>query len=715
MGLSKMMMQIFIFGLACALQLLFSTSVQTIDVRVLGAGATIVFSKSSPPLASLEDEKLAPLGMEELQRRKVASQQRALSSDRLGPSATKRVAYFRPMRIEKPKIFARFLRAKELVVRFEPEVATANPLIANRDVGSANFSQIIDALPEHLRLRAQHADQLQDLANSDWSEGTVQKALDHLITDAGPPVVPDSVGAFVLKPQPQATTGSGLGVLADPGVRIANTPKSEPQLETVVGAVELGGGLGALDPGQIRVFHRRDGALLRHGEFDFARGEFRIAMAREAGGELVAELRSETDRVLGVGRLFVSDVFKARKPILKVHSTENNTIASAYSADGLGDAVPVAGVHLQVEGLGLSRSLRTNSQGTASTQELDGGSHFEWIASKEGFWTSRTTGHSDWTNRIVMFPDRMMNALFQTLGIQKFDRATGILWGHVRHRGVPIEGVRVSLEDSTGTPVYFSGPFPNDRLAGTSANGQFAFFQLKPGVYQVRAHAKGVELPTKMVEVYENSVSTLDISTSKALSAQVQTYDGVSGEPVTASVQLTGTHRVATASEGRLNLRFSEGVDPLMLDVFAGPQSFTSRIAGDRFMKHQRVPVIRAAWVEEVLTQAGIVHQMARSMIVGFIQGKDFSAEVKLSSGQDRNLGQENRAIYFDGHGNVLRGSERGIAGGGFVIPNLPEGFVQLNLKSENEGAPEGSHSVFVHRMFLDPRVIGVVSKDLGH
>lgn len=703
---TKMISNIFIFVAALSLQLLFSTRLQSIDVRVIRSGVFIKFSKSSPPIAALEDEKLGPLASDQMNRGKIAARAvKEISKIGLVNLQKRRIAFMKPLRILTPQIFSRTVRASELVVSVEQR-ETFPPI---------NTKKFVESLPSDLRLRAEKVNNIDQWVQSDWSDGTVRKTLDSLIVAAGPPIVPESAGTFVMQPAreaqptPAQNTGTPVlgpiaGLVGGPGGQAGN---SSLVLENVVGAIEVDGGLALLGaPDQIRVFHRRDGTFIRSAQIDLTNWEFQIPMSREMTGELVAELRSESDRLLGVGRMNVADVFRMKKPILKLRADSAYTTAMVNSGDGLlGAPVPVSGVKMQIAGLNAP-ALRTNAQGAIATKAVEAGSTFEWFATKEGFWPTRTSGHADWPNQIMLFPNRMMDAMFGMIGIQKYDPKTGVIWGQVRNRGVPLEGAKVTLEDGDASPVYFSGPFPNLRLSGTSSNGYFAFLQLKPGPHQVKTEANGSSLPTKIVEVQESVVTTIDVSTSKNLASQVQTYEGVSGEPVTASVQLTGTHRVATATEGRLNLRFSEGVDPLMLDVFSGPLTLTSRISGDRFQKRQMVPVVKISWIEDLLSKAGVVHDTARSLVVGYIQGKDFEAELNTHY---PNSFQAPVPLYFDAQGNPLPGSRKGIAGGGFVFTNLPEGFATVVLHGT-----DGVSVPYIHRLYLDSRVVGVMSKDLG-
>ncbi len=282
--------------------------------------------------------------------------------------------------------------------------------------------------------------------------------------------------------------------------------------------------------------------------------------------------------------------------------------------------------------------------------------------------------------REIVADQRSSEALYANLGKARNEEVT-IIWGKVERDGQPIEKAEVSLEGGEDLrPIYFNEfQIPEPKLSATSANGLFAFLGTREGLHSLVAR-KGLQyIGHANVFVEEGAVAVAPLTTkSQLVPVPVKSFDAFNGELLPAQIQmqsldftldlLTGDDLVHLPPIQRLGFAEVAATNHYVPALYAynDQQEFLS------------FPRISYEWLNSVAAEVQKkTTQLAQGQLgtlVGFVAQEEFVVQTWGGS-----MPENVRIYYFDQTGKILE-QNSGIAGGGFIIFNLPDDYQQLSI-----------------------------------
>jgi hypothetical protein len=136
-----------------------------------------------------------------------------------------------------------------------------------------------------------------------------------------------------------------------------------------------------------------------------------------------------------------------------------------------------------------------------------------------------------------------------------------------------------------------------------------------------------------------------------------------------------------------------------MVEAEAGSEYEISRMTFSGSPHLVNVPLVSRQWMYELYQATGARTIPGRGSIVGFIDDQDF--EVELTGYAP---GEPMQIAYFDAGGKVMPGAKTGVAGGGFVIFNAPQGLQTVYIH------PTQSRQTYAQVVVAEPQYVHVVT-----
>ena len=474
----------------------------------------------------------------------------------------------------------------------------------------------------------------------------------------------------------------------------------------LTGQVEMTGGLAFVGPQtQIVVQRVFNGKAYEQGRIWVTEGRFEIRV-KEPSGFLVAELRTPDGRVLGRGEINLLDLTDLppgdRIGDLRIAlrpSAEGATLhaVSGYSTGTQKVAVRNARVEIQA----FSDPQKVNEDGIVNEPNLSRESSFVARALAQGHWPSLVIGQAREPQDVKLFANSMVDALIN-LSVEKSARKDAhqqsIVWGQVSRLGKTLSNVQLELAGDNHA-IYFNAAYlPDPGLRATSANGLFAFVNVKTGVQAVRVRIGNKIYPAQIFPTEEKHVSYIELEVHDKSIAQFRVLDGLDmNKSVVARVRLVGTDEQLTIGKDTF-VEYSAVAGPLMIEADAGVAYEVSRVSvtGSPHVVH--IPLVQREWLSESARAHNIAMLQSRGTVVGFMDDHDFEVEM---TGYPP--GQTPQIIYFDSSGRSVSG-KTGVAGGGFVIFNAPSGVQTLYVH------PLQSRETFSQVVVAEPEFVQVVT-----
>lgn len=450
------------------------------------------------------------------------------------------------------------------------------------------------------------------------------------------------------------------------------------------------------------VYHQVNGRKLESTEAEGS-GGFRFR-TRLANGLLVGELRTKDDHVVATGERSLEELKKSGQTIagvtIKLHPTSLlGTNVNTFNASG-GDTShePVAGASVSTMAMAAKP---TSNKGKSEIGPLMSDSSMILKAEKKDFYGSILISGSRQTLPIQMYPEKMVNALIDMVGAAKgFNKSDfakyGIVWGRVNSQaGSAVENAKVEITDSQALgPIYFDDFYlPNNKLEKTSANGMFVFLRVQKGTSVVRANQNGKMMPSRIVPVEPLFISHVDLEAVEKQKATIATFDAFSKTPVISDVRFAGMPRSAkTNPMGLLQTAYAKNSDPLILEVEPVGEYAAIRYHTSRGAEYIDVPQIQNEWFSSLRISQG----PEGGSIIGFVDGQRFDVFMDVNGKPHEEI------YYFNAGGEIVPVP---VVGGGFVIANVPSGLRTVSI------VPEGSPAVYSQVISVDPAFISVIAK----
>ncbi len=472
----------------------------------------------------------------------------------------------------------------------------------------------------------------------------------------------------------------------------ARTSASQGQL-LMDGTIELSKGLALVDGASLSVFHEVSGQSLEQAQIYIKEARYEIFIQDRSVGALVGEVRDQDQMLLGkveipLDEIDYSNMDKGIRKTLNLKmqpvatSIEGN-VKSIYS-NGVGEAdadILVSGFH---------KNVVTNKAGRFSKPHILHNSQVLVSAKKIGHWNSLIMTDNNRELELKLFPDKMIQALAQLTEAEKNYGDLGIIWGRIENGGKPEAGATVesTSADAIG-PIYFNAlQLPDLDMKETGSNGLFAFIQVDPGFQIVRAKNKGRVFPAKAAVVERGSVSQLTIEVTNRKTARAMIFDAFTGVSLEADLQFSGTDKSAHTAKGLLGIKYHLGRDLMFLEADSTSEYLPVRQTLSRDISYINFPMLKRAFVDDLLNSSRINRIPQTGMVVGFIRGSDY--EVLLPDGSASEI------IYFNSEGKSV-GSQMGVKDGGFILINLNPGVQTIAI------APKDKKALVLKLIYAEP------------
>lgn len=527
----------------------------------------------------------------------------------------------------------------------------------------------------------------QDWSQNSWSE-EVQKvllqngALKTLASGANEfvnPSAPSNPRVIVKNPNPQ-----------EPGADPASVAfvNQQDEAKIISGPIEIVGGLAVTNEHFIEIRRSKEGVVQEVGRVDLQKGTYQIQV-QDSSGQIVGRLVTKNGQILGEGRVRLShlDIKLADKgPKLKIEPTPTpaGSIASLYSS-GKSPAPPktiatfLKGAHeIEIKKDGIL-PLESIARGSTTVVRAAAPNHLQTasiVIAENQFSTP-------------LFPNSMIVALKEIVYNRKLDEESkkdlgGLIWGKVSLDGKPMPGIQVEVESQQGLQAIYFNQFmlPDPQLTSTSDNGLYAFVDVNDGFHSILALRGHSHFGYQNVVVESGSVALGDIeNTMKNESVPLRVFGAFNGQSEAAQVTLQGVEN---------DLDLTDGSDVVTLPLvarlgLARVVPANNEYVAARYLykdndEYIHFPLVSWSWLSNIKSYLKLDDAASAGIVVGFVHSDSFEAFVA----GDEDYSARN-IVYFDVQGRILQ-TGKGVAGGGFIMYNLPVDTHEIVTVGEKDG-----------------------------
>lgn len=454
----------------------------------------------------------------------------------------------------------------------------------------------------------------------------------------------------------------------------------------IKGPIEITGGLAVTNEHHIEIRRSDEGVLKELGRVDLQTGNYFIDI-EEMSGSIIARLVDKDGKILGDSHFRLSRIpSQAGRTIegfplrVEPQPSFSGVLTSAYNAKPM-ETAPAKTTVTLVKG---ASELAIKKDGIVSMDQVTKGStSIMRTAAPNHFQTAALVVAGE-EFKTQLYPETMIKAFEDIVAQQRQlsnEGAPTVIWGQATLDEKPQSGITVEVEsDSSLEAVYFNAfMIPDSNLKATSENGLYAFVSAQPGFHSLLAKKGEAIFGYQNVVVEENSVAQGDIAASKRSDAlPVRVYDAFTGEPQSVVMTLQSLSDEVSVENGKGTLTLPHvnrmglmRVVPEGTDFVSAQYSYNDR---DEFI---HVPLVHWTWLNSIKTYLKIDDMASVGTIVGFVPDENF--EVYLA-GYDNF--ESRHIVYFDMQGRILQ-NRKGIAGGGFIIYNVPDDVHEVVVMGE--------------------------------
>lgn len=480
------------------------------------------------------------------------------------------------------------------------------------------------------------------------------------------------------------------------------------------GQLEMTGGLAYIGAGENTLVVKRvvDGQVLEKGRIWINEGRFEIYV-KTVSGQLVAELLGRDGRVLGRGQMSLvqikeiptkdNRIYDLRISLRPTTETASLRTVSGYSHGQ--QMIPVRDARVEIQD--YAQPAKVNDDGFYSEPTLTHESTYVARATAPKHWSTLVVGQAQHPQDVRLFSNKLMEALIALETSNKSDlrEATlkSVVWGQIQRGGKPSAGAVVEMAGSY-KPIYLNEMYlPDPSLKATSANGLFAFVDVKRGVQALRVLSQGRTYPAQVFPTEDQHVSYVELDLEDRIVTQFKVIDVLNiGAQIEARIRMVGADDILSIRQQGM-IEYSKGGDPFMIEAEAGPEYEISRMTLVGKPQNVHVPMIRHDWLTNLFNQQNTLALPGRGMIVGFIDDQDFEVELTGYAAKEKM-----QIVYFDAKGNPVQGRRNGVAGGGFVIFNAPLGLQTLYVH------PLNAKETFAQVVVAEPEYVHVLTWSAG-
>lgn len=456
--------------------------------------------------------------------------------------------------------------------------------------------------------------------------------------------------------------------------------------ETLRGRVELTNGLAFSGAGQsLRVVQKEMGETVAEGTVDVINGTYLISAEVLRKGEIVAELVDQDGHILGIGGLPYERAKIEKNIELKpVPIGIWGQVVSAYGTTGT--PWPIAKATLAIEG--YTHPTGADADGRFCFDELDPSSSVIVGAKFRGHWDTTTMSTVGEANSLTLFPDSMITALIELSELKPEQRESakhqGLIWARVLVNDKPMAGAQVWLENQPQAKAVYFNKFQiaNPSMSTTSENGLVAIVNVNPGTHLLRARIRSTEMPARLVEVRQKTVTTASFEYSRRSVVPVQVFSSDNRESMPASLSFLGSEKQAFAQSGSIKARVAPGRDPLVVRVESDANYLRVLRTVSRETKNISVVIPPRGEIEGILNSERISVDPGAGQVVilGAVEGTRVLVD-------QTNVGDT----------NLIRGKIRGPRGTTpvVILTNIPPGMRSIQtILPGRQRAFVGTHYV---------------------
>jgi hypothetical protein len=548
----------------------------------------------------------------------------------------------------------------------------------------------VQELPSMERKRILEAQEKNGILDEDWQPPSFQELAARKISEARADLAAEEKDQASQKIFIQAQTSDGSIRSA---VEKSDVVVRDASHFVLNGMIELKGLPPPTDPHwQLHVARYEDDVKLEDAKVDLKKSTYSIQIPAMSGSLIAQITDTTTGEVLGKGTLRLSEYDQSKQKKITIEKT-TDYIASSFESfydhptsigtvASRGRQRPVA---TRVLFASLDTEGRTDEAGSYRFEQIQSGSWGLLRTQAKGFHAGLHLIQSGKDKQHPLFPESMIKALRQIVEDQSLTSEVAsngsVVWGQVTQNGKALSGAQLQVEGLTNfKPVYFNNLLlPDSEMKATGENGYFAFVDLPAGFHAVTANYGTTNISHVNVVVDDDTVSMAEMeSLIQTEKASVKVFDAFTGQPQTAMVDLQSLPQALEVKGfAEINLPDIQRLSLMKVTPQEAMYSESMQLYEDS-MESLHVPLIRTDWLQSLMAYRKISMSPDTGVIVGFVPGIAF--EVYL--GHEPNFPKD-QIVYFDPQGQVV---PHGVAGGGFVIFNVPVGVqsvVVANAKTD--------------------------------
>jgi hypothetical protein len=453
--------------------------------------------------------------------------------------------------------------------------------------------------------------------------------------------------------------------------------QNQSQAAKIRGNFELIDGVGIVDHivSLRRVF---EGQSFELGEVDLKAGMYQILVG-SFEGELVAEIKDRAGMIIGEDRQKILGLKRAGSffsgPLLKVGQPS----AIGFNARNV-DERKIAEQNLSASLYSGNFSLKKTTDTYPNVASLS--STLGLIKDRTGKNATTLSFRTAKDNSETLlfsqkWVDGLKNYLSEKLQIQ-YVPSSGLIIGRIMQDGKPVAGAQVIVENQAGIEPYYLDQFliPQTNQAVTGANGFFVIPGLNQGRYQISGFIKDRHIGSQLYFVEENIISYQEILTIvKTQSVIVRAFDAFTGQEQDADLTLPGHEDIFTVVDGMARYRTASAEGLQEISVRPTSNQYAPFIYLQNSKKdHMHLPFIQDGFLDQIRIQKQIPITDETAVFIGFAAAGNFDLHLTAENFDRKQI------VYFNEKGMV---TPTPVAGGGFIIYNLPMGLQEIILQDQ--------------------------------
>lgn len=473
------------------------------------------------------------------------------------------------------------------------------------------------------------------------------------------------------------------------------------------GKIELTGGLAITDPrDQIHIGWMVDGKMERTGKIDLQGGVYEIKVDRFEG-DLIAELVDRKGYLLGEAVIDLEQLSRqVRHDQIVIKNVDVQLTPYQFGFKGQTVSIydspisksPVDKVNVRVGKHDLN--FQSEKSGNVESQSVSPHSTAMITASRSQFRDTLMLADFEKKQKIRMFPEKFVKALFDTVKLDARDRNAGMVWGLVTKEQSPAAGYTVRLaKHPEATAIYFNMYIASREQKQTSADGQYVFVGIAEGEYEVEVfNSVDQKVDSKLVSVKPGFVSQAEFEVATKKTVALRPFDPLSSGLKDVQLATQGSDAIhELKTEEILKIPVLDGTDPYLIYARPADSKTDTSVFASRGRKFLDVPVLNTTWWERIQSENKITTK--NGVVIGFID-TDAPFEVFVEES-----GPETVIRYFNHSGQLIPEGSNQLANG-FLIYNAGEGLKTLILQSE-------SGWITTEMAYLDGETVSLMYKAL--